>query len=514
MKTIKICMMAAAATAMLAMSSCREQSDNLLSYGMNDDFSFSEANSSFEGQFKAVWKALNANYGIWDYEAQHGLDWDAVYDQYLPVFQGLDKCESVSNDTLQKIYEDVLCPLHDGHMYVQIKNLKTQEYLRISPANLRNADREDYDMFGFFPNLNYYEMSNTAGENQIVAFDRASTLPNTFINNEIRTALSDINARIAELESKESRTDLDEYFLAEYEKAKQTFETFSVSSMQDVQYYNDSLTTQYQYLGITLAPFTIDSVYWMQTQYACFNGGIAYFGLSGFFLTAYLQDMVTGDSATRIKEVWRKWFEAVQDLQASGQLKGVIIDIRSNGGGMVNDYQFVLGSLLPAGGHQIAQARFKTGVGRYDYSPLTPERMETLPSDSFGDERPFSPVTSVPIVVLANCWSVSMAEITCLGAKNLANGCVIGTQTWGGMCLLTKDPSAYSQNYASCVGVEDQTPFYAYIPANVTITNEGGILEGVGVTPDIEVKFDRKLFSETGRDSQLERALQYIRTGK
>ena len=39
-----------------------------------------------------------------------------------------------------------------------------------------------------------------------------------------------------------------------------------------------------------------------------------------------------------------------------------------------------------------------------------------------------------------------------------------------------------------------------------------GIREGIGITPDIEVPLDPELLKQ-GRDSQLERALQYIRTG-
>ncbi|MBQ8152371.1 MAG: hypothetical protein IJ069_01650 [Prevotella sp.] len=39
-------------------------------------------------------------------------------------------------------------------------------------------------------------------------------------------------------------------------------------------------------------------------------------------------------------------------------------------------------------------------------------------------------------------------------------------------------------------------------------------LEGIGIEPDIEVDFDQKAYSATGRDSQLDRALEYIRTGK
>jgi C-terminal processing protease CtpA/Prc len=42
---------------------------------------------------------------------------------------------------------------------------------------------------------------------------------------------------------------------------------------------------------------------------------------------------------------------------------------------------------------------------------------------------------------------------------------------------------------------------------------DGKQLEGVGIDPDIEVDLDTKLFNANTKDTQLERALQYIRTG-
>ena len=50
------------------------------------------------------------------------------------------------------------------------------------------------------------------------------------------------------------------------------------------------------------------------------------------------------------------------------------------------------------------------------------------------------------------------------------------------------------------------------IPSCAFFTLDGQILEGIGVTPDIEVAFDEELYRQTGRDTQLERALEYIRS--
>ena len=117
-----------------------------------------------------------------------------------------------------------------------------------------------------------------------------------------------------------------------------------------------------------------------------------------------------------------------------------------------------------------------------------------------------------PVVVLTNCMSVSLSENTAVTAKLMPNGRVIGTQTWGGLCILSPDNKSYTLTYASCVGEKDKTPVFCYIPMMALFVEGMGIREGVGITPDIVVPLDEGQLKQ-GRDSQLERALQYIRTG-
>ena len=57
----KIFLMVTAVAAMCTMYSCRDDSDDILSYGQNDNLAFAEAGQSFEEQFKAIWTALNCN---------------------------------------------------------------------------------------------------------------------------------------------------------------------------------------------------------------------------------------------------------------------------------------------------------------------------------------------------------------------------------------------------------------------------------------------------------------------
>ena len=89
-----------------------------------------------------------------------------------------------------------------------------------------------------------------------------------------------------------------------------------------------------------------------------------------------------------------------------------------------------------------------------------------------------------------------------------------GTRTWGGLCALSSS-EAYSDNYAGYVGEKDKTSVFCYIPLKLAITLDGRILEGKGVSPDIQVAMDmEKWMKGAGPDSQLDRALQFIRNGR
>lgn len=497
---------------MLAIGSCREQSDHLVSYGQDDRLSFLGTDTCFEGQFKAVWTALNCNYGIWDHEAKFGLDWDDVYNKYLPMMQEFDKRDKetnpVTDDELKELYEEIVGPLHDGHFFVVIKNLHTSNYSIIEPSKTRYESRSDYNIQEV-PKKDYY-LTDEAGENKLEEYVYVSVKPEAYVDKEIQEALPKIMSSIQELEAIEHRSDYQDYLLDRYLAAYQELSNFRITPQEDLDYYNNTLTTKYQDLDITLNRYDIDSDYEMDANYAFFSDGIVYLSISYFSLVYYFSGAVSGSPcsnyyASALQGLWYQWFNKIQDLHKAGQLKGVIIDVRCNGGGNTNDYQYLLGALLPEGGHHVASLRTKIGVGRYDYSPLTPLIHKTL---SIEHET-----ITEPIVVLGNCHSCSMSEYTCLGAKQMENGRVIGTQTWGAVSTISPDPSYYSFNYAGNVGVLWKTSFYALIPTYVTVSYDGEILEGVGITPDIEAPLVMDLYNTTGRDSQLERALQYIRTG-
>ena len=55
---------------------------------------------------------------------------------------------------------------------------------------------------------------------------------------------------------------------------------------------------------------------------------------------------------------------------------------------------------------------------------------------------------------------------------------------------------------------------YAHLPSMASYTLEKKLVEAEGIHPDIEVDLDIDQYNNTGKDTQLDRALQFIRTGQ
>ncbi|MBN1831288.1 MAG: PD40 domain-containing protein [Deltaproteobacteria bacterium] len=151
--------------------------------------------------------------------------------------------------------------------------------------------------------------------------------------------------------------------------------------------------------------------------------------------------------------------------------EGLIVDVRSNGGGNVS--QWII-------------ERLDTNLlgTRFDYASDMPE---TYPSTVFYGHK----------VCLINETSASDGDIFPYYFRESGLGPLVGKRTWGGV-----------------IGINDQGPLLdggqVYVPQNSTNDENGKyIIEGHGVDPDIEVENDPKSVLE-GRDPQLERGVQEV----
>ena len=511
---------------MLATWSCREESDLLQTYDHNDNLVFGKAEKSFAAKFQVMWNGMSQYYTLWDYEAEQGVDWDAIYDEYYPQFAALDQRgddETVTDDELYALMLKVLGPLHDGHFIFYMKNHKTGNKVVVFPNKERNQTRDDYTQaIDFSPNLSYYanpannKIETNANGNRI-CIEYSTRLLDllTPIFNTPGIGYKWIKAKIKELEALSTPTEMQAFQLEQLKELQSKLIEF-VNNDSDIRIYND-LLARYSFLNVPGFDY-IDSGFdnmGIRLVYALLKDNIAYFHVSGFYMSAYLNDSqsavvfdmsnpATKNHVQQMKQVWQAWFDAIQQLHKAGTLKGIIIDVRSNGGGFTNDYQYCVGALLPEGGYQLGYLRGKRGYGRFDYSTMMPFTAKTM-------STPHEVIDDIPVVILTNCKSVSMSEMSTLGVKKMPNGTVIGKRTWGGLCPLASN-EYNSYNYSGYIGVEGVTPVYGYVPTLAAFTLDKKPIESQGIEPDIEVNLDPTLLS-TGIDSQLEEAIQFIRPG-
>ena len=518
------------------LTACRPQSDDLLSFGQNDNQAFAAASHSYAGQFRTFWLAMNENYCMWDYEAEHGLDWDKVYDTYMPRFEAMDdttKNKQTNNFTkdslLYAVYSEIVDSLHDGHTCIQIKNLRTGKYFSLFPGRnrvLRERGANYTTEGNVITTLKAYQSKLMDENYKTIEFDEVGL--NEFIYDYMEASLAKVRKAIAAYRQSLVETGSDDWQLItlldgidfEADKILRDLKQDmgnNASYIADIISYNTFCmqnTSIFRMLNCEISQVenTFANNILNKITYALFNGNIAYLRIDGFGLTP---NLLRGSGNTDKKSlyyayqaavdfVWKKWFDNVQTLHIDGQLGGVIIDVRNNNGGYLNDYQYVLGALLPSGGFESHYLRVKNGVGRYDFGPIVPFVMSTY-------EGEHEVIDDCPIVVIANSRSVSMAENTAWGAKKLSNGTLVGTRTFGGLSALNVNPADYSSHYSGAFGEENVTPIYGYIPKYVCLYGEDKHLaEGIGMIPDIEVVLDSAWYATTGRDTQLEAAIDCI----
>lgn len=527
---IKISLFSSVAVTMLVMASCRPMGDDLLSYGQYDLQAYDETGSSHAKTFKALWTAMNENYCIWDYEAERGLDWDAVYREYLPKFEALDDTTRQENPTdaeLAKLYSSFLDSLHDGHAAIEIKMNYMAKPLTFVPGMVRAMRErgEEYDITQkYHTEPDCYQ--NRSGEFHIEQLEEVDAIEfsRKFMYKQLDSIIPRCEKYLAELEPVKTNEGVAKIYKEVsdlLQMAKNARGKEYQAENQDMSMYN-YLCGQYASLssiiGWPLTPID-NSVIGDRLGFitvARFKGNIMYIRFGGFGLSAHLYDGSLSSDTTsfyyayqmEVRRVWQYWFDGIQQYHTAGNLGGVIIDVRNNGGGYVNDFKYVLGALLPSGGYVPGMMRIKNGSGRYDFSPLLPLTMPTY-------EGEHAVISKEPIVVISNVRSISMSENTSWSVKTLPNGALIGTRTFGGLSMLNTDPANYSDTYSGAFGVRNSTAIWGYLPKYVAMydvekNGEYKPLESIGVTPTKEVPFDLASFQKDSTDNQLEAAIRYI----
>ena len=170
---------------------------------------------------------------------------------------------------------------------------------------------------------------------------------------------------------------------------------------------------------------------------------------------------------------------AMEELQAA-DVRGLVVDLRNNPGGLLTDVVEIADLLLPEG--DVVYVENRAG-----------ERINYSSDAEYWD---------VPLVVLINGMSASASEILAAAVQDFDRGALVGTRSYGKgivQSLLVFESDGAGMQYTSATYY---TPF-------------GRCIHGTGVSPDIVAEAPEGYYNLTGmpdpeNDVQLKAALEQL----
>jgi carboxyl-terminal processing protease len=174
-------------------------------------------------------------------------------------------------------------------------------------------------------------------------------------------------------------------------------------------------------------------------------------------------------------------------------LKGLLLDLRDNPGGDVADLNFLAGAFLAQPLH-FGYTRYKSGNGRLDYTPWI--NADILPVT--GTQAP-----TLPIILLADQYTASLAELMVMGLRVLPNCRIVGETTFGATGPLTGNAVYNDGSFAvpGFMNIQTSSAEFKYL--------DGKIYEGKGFPPDYPVPFNAIAIG-SGVDPQMDSALAHL----
>jgi len=204
-----------------------------------------------------------------------------------------------------------------------------------------------------------------------------------------------------------------------------------------------------------------------------------------------LSESYTSPNGYYIKYALQSYFAMLNNL--SDTIKGLIIDVRSNLGGDLNDLNFFAKHFVNHQ-HLYGYAQYKIGEGIYSYSTWLPALVN--PNDNYNN-------IAKPMIVLADNFSASTAEAFVMFFKTLPNSLLIGENTFGATGAIVEDSSMNCGSFTipDFMSVQLSSARFKFI--------NNKIYEDIGFPPDVFIPFNSTSIQE-GRDLVLEKAISVI----
>lgn len=195
-------------------------------------------------------------------------------------------------------------------------------------------------------------------------------------------------------------------------------------------------------------------------EYKMLDNNVGYVQISSFY-------EVTGE----------QFIAAIEDLNSQG-MEGLVIDLRDNGGGLLDIAVEMLDYMLPAG--KIVYTEDKDGNVTSEYNSTDDEQF------------------TKPLVVLVNGYSASASEIFAGAIKDYGIGTLVGENTYGKGIVQRIFP------------LDDGSAIKLTIAKY--FTPNGNDIHQIGIEPDVKVELDVDAYRESKgeKDNQLQMAIDTI----
>ncbi len=494
-----------------------------------------EETNSWETIFSKYWDAMSLEYVHFSEETD--MDWDAVYEKYLPLFQKLDYTKKEDSISAFKYFKEMSWQLSDYHYALRITD-NFGNYIQISPSTLQKMkkaqpdwDINDYpDIFslsvtekgsvisilsvnGGFENPVVKDVSASTDEEKATVRKFYSTTEGVVEVTELTNEGTFHNGTTGFTDSvgytiKKPKTSADHTTLTDAEKAWTTVVTGL--SLDEFTYFYGLTEDDIFYYYISQFPSSqvLEPLLYQENLTADERKTLEDKGLDYIHDALWCQNVKNGVTYDLSEE--RAQLEGILDLlkqlkyiTATGkcsfdgytwtEVSGVIMDVRSNGGGAA-DFLFKLMGSFFSEPTKIGSVRYRDSYSRYNYTPWIDFYLEKEYCNPVADTN-----YSGPFVVLANGSSVSCSEISCIIAKLLPSTKIVGGQTYGGTCALT-DRTIFQS------GPFDAGEVFIYTTTYQTVDSNGNNLETIGITPDVAVKY-----TDSSVDERFNAAIETIK---
>ena len=442
---------------------------------------------SWEKTFLKYWNVMNTEYVHF---SEDPIDWDSIYDTYLPLFKALDWDNEDDSIMAFKYFKEIAINLKDNHYNLTVADGHGNT-LSFSPAFERKWSEASSESY-----LDYYDIIKS--DNSLISVNNREPKTKDTRYSEVVSVLPEINeiatlTTVNAFHSYTFKTDtiIDINPKESLDDGDPNYETFLSNTGLDTLHYFFGITDD-NIAYLYLSDFTPSDLF-----------NVSKYGNSNY---KYYNELSISDKL-KIKELQENTaklfgYDTNGNIISSGtnlinyyvhnsNIKGFIIDIRSNGGGELSFLNRLMGNFFS---EQTAfgYVRYKNGYNRGEYTPFVPFYISAADENSSDTED-----YQKPIAIIVNGMSASCSEMTCMIAKQLPKHAIIGSTTYGGTCALSSRDLFHSGPYKS-----------GNISIYTTTFQFRGIdwqnYETIGIAPDYPITYS------SDEDNRFNKAIDWI----